>query len=332
MAVKLTYKKSGVDVKKADLFVQGIRSVIATTPQRGVLRDVGCFASLYDAGLSRYRNPILVSSTDGVGTKIKIARLLNCYSTIGIDLVAMNVNDIITVGARPLFFLDYIATGRVRPRQLTDIVRGIAAGCIEADCALLGGETAEMPGIYQKGDFDLAGFCVGVCEKRQLLSPEKMRPGDRIIGVASSGVHSNGFSLVRRIFSEGSLRKDKHLAKELLTPTRIYVKCVERVMAQCRLHAVIHVTGGGFHRRIVTFLNRVLGKRGRAEVDVKAWPAPEIFRVIQKKGGISTREMFHTFNMGVGLVLVCARQDTDRALNAVQQSGFDAWVIGRITK
>ena len=332
MATGLTYKKSGVDVKKADIFIKNIKSLIVATPQKGVLKDAGWFASLYDAGLSRYQNPILVSSADGVGTKIKLAQFLDCYSTVGIDLVAMNVNDIITVGARPLFFLDYIATAKVEPSQLKEMIKGISKGCVEAGCTLLGGETAEMPGIYRKGDFDLAGFCVGVCEKKKLLSPKKIRVGDRLIGIASSGVHSNGFSLVRSVFSERALRKDQALAKKLLTPTTIYVKIVEQLLAKCDLHSIIHVTGGGFHKRVFTFLNRALSPKGRVEIDAQAWQVPELFNNIQKKGAISNHEMFHTFNMGIGLVVVCAKRDADRVLGIIKRRGMDAWVIGKIAK
>lgn len=334
MTEHLTYKEAGVDIDKADAFVNSIRTLVKTTFRTGVLGDVGGFGGLFHLDPNRYRDPVLVAATDGVGTKLKVAILMGRHDTIGIDLVAMCVNDILVHGATPLFFLDYLAMGELAPDTATRILEGIAAGCREAQCALIGGETAEMPGVYQPGDYDLAGFAVGVVERSQLLDGSDIRVGDKILGLASSGLHANGFSLVRKVFFD-RLGLSVHqeipelggpLGEELLKPTRIYVEAVLNLLRDLPPQGIAHITGGG----LVGNLPRILPKGCQAVLRRGSWPVPAIFRLLQEKGNIPESEMWRTFNNGIGLVLVVRPEhlaDSQLRLQALKE---DAFVIGEI--
>ncbi len=315
---KLTYKATGVDVKKADRFVGAIKPLIAKT--RG---EIGGFGGLFGFPKEKYKNPFLVCAADGVGTKLIVAASVNKHNTVGIDLVAMNVNDVICVGAKPLFFLDYVSTGKLNPLQLKEIIRGIVKGCQQADCRLIGGETAEMPGMYKKGEYDLAGFCVGVVEKKKIINGSKVKVGDKVIGIASSGLHSNGFSLVRKVFSKNELRR---YAGELLKPTKIYVRPILSLLGKNAIKAIAHITGGGFYANIP----RVLPEGIAVNIDKKSWPRHEIFRLIQEKGRIADREMFRTFNMGIGMVLVVKSQSADKVRKHLARFRQNSWIIGEV--
>ncbi|MDA7857913.1 phosphoribosylformylglycinamidine cyclo-ligase [bacterium] len=284
----VTYKQAGVDIAKADKFVKEIKKIAPA---------VGGFSGLFKLDAKRYKNPLLVSSTDGVGTKLKIAQLCNKHNTIGIDLVAMCVNDIITCGAKPMFFLDYLATGKLKVNVALQIIKGISKGCHQGNCKLLGGETAEMPGFYSRGEYDLAGFCVGIVEKKKVIDGGRIKPGDLIVGLRSSGLHSNGFSLVRKIFSKKEL---KGLGKELLKPTKIYVKEILSLINKIDIHGIAHVTGGGFYDNI----SRILPKDCQALIHRGSWKLPGIFKLIQKRGRITDKGMYRTFNMGIGMVVI----------------------------
>lgn len=326
MTEELTYKEAGVDIDTADAFVESIRAVVKSTFRTGVLGDLGGFGGLFHLDPHRYRDPVLVAATDGVGTKLKVAILMGRHDTIGIDLVAMCVNDILVHGATPLFFLDYLAMGKLSLEVATRIVEGIAAGCREARCALIGGETAEMPGVYQPGDYDLAGFAVGVVERSQLLDGSDIRVGDKILGLASSGLHANGFSLVRKVFFE-RLGLSVHqeipelegpLGEELLKPTRIYVEPVLNLMRDLPPQGIAHITGGG----LVGNLPRILPKGCQAVLKRGSWPVPVIFRLLQEWGNIPEPEMWRTFNNGIGLVLVVRPErlaDTILRLQALKE-------------
>jgi len=318
MTKKVTYKTSGVDIKKADLFVKSIKKLTRTTQTEK-------FGSLFSFDKKGYRKPVLVSSADGVGTKLMIANQANKHDTVGIDLVAMNVNDILCVGAKPLFFLDYIACGKLRPMVLHKVVKGIVAGCRQAGCALIGGETAEMPGIYKKNDYDLAGFAVGVVEKSRIIDGSKIKAGDRLIGLASSGLHSNGFSLVRKVLSSAEQKK---MAQELLKPTRIYVKPVLSLLKKVRVKGIAHVTGGAFLEKVP----KVVPKGLRLHIYKGTWPIPGIFKLIQKKGNIDDREMFKTFNMGIGMVLYVNPKDVSTVKAILTRCKVKSWVIGEVVK
>ena len=328
---RLTYKKSGVDIKKASLFKKKIKSVVRTSFSNEVLKDIGGFGSFFRFPKEKYKDPILVSSSDGVGTKLKIAALANKHDSVGIDAVAMNVNDILCVAATPLFFLDYIASGKLEPQVLVDVVKGINQGCIQAGCALIGGETAEMPGMYRAGDYDLAGFCVGVVERRDIIDGTKIKAGDIVIGLESNGIHSNGYSLVRRVFSENEL---KRMSAELLRPTRIYVKPVldllsaKRYPLHAAVHGISHITGGAFYDKIA----RILPGNVSVRIDKSSWVVPKIFRLIQSKGNIEDKEMYHTFNMGVGMVLIVAPACAHAVISKLAESRLKAWVIGEVVR
>jgi len=298
----VTYKEAGVDIKKAEKLVKKIK---------GIAPGIGGFSGLFPIELARYKKPFLVSSTDGVGTKLKIAQLLRKHDTVGIDLVAMCVNDIITCGAKPLFFLDYFATGKLELGVAQEVIRGIYKGCLQSGCRLLGGETAEMPGFYKRGEYDLAGFCVGIVEKEEVVDGKEIIPGDIIFGLPSSGLHSNGFSLVRKIFSEKEL---KSLGKELLKPTKIYVKDVLSVRSILR--GIAHISGGGF----IDNVPRILPRRRQALIHKGSWRVPRIFDVLQKKGKIGEEEMFHTFNMGIGMVLIVSPAKRKRLLSRLPRA------------
>ncbi|HBR14433.1 MAG TPA: phosphoribosylformylglycinamidine cyclo-ligase [Candidatus Omnitrophica bacterium] len=305
-AEALSYKSSGVDIAKANAFVKAIGPDIAGTLNPSVIQSKGAFAGLFSLDRKKYKNPVLVSSTDGVGTKLLVAKSIGKHDTVGIDLVAMNVNDILCVGAQPLFFLDYIACGKVDVKILKAVIKGIAAGCRQAGCSLIGGETAEMPGLYAPDEYDLAGFAVGVVERNRIIDGAEIKAGDRLIGLPSSGLHSNGFSLVRKVFS---LIEQKKLAKELLKPTRIYAKEVTAVVDQfppqgkssaAGVKGIAHITGGAFYEK----LTKILPDGKCFIVDKKSWPVPEIFQRIQEKGNVRDEEMYRTFNMGIGLAFV----------------------------
>ncbi len=320
----MTYRRAGVDIAGADGWLARMRPLIRTTLRPGVLPDRGQFAGLFRLRSLRLRDPVLVASTDGAGTKLTVAQLAGRHEGIGVDVVAMNVNDVLVYGASPIFFLDYLAVGRLQPGVMSQLMRGIVRGCRESGCALLGGETAEMPGVYGPGEYDVAGFCVGAVERARLLDGSAVRAGDAIIGLASTGVHANGFSLVRRVFSRAELRRH---APALLAPTRIYVRPVLRALRHVRITAMAHVTGGGLTRRLPSL---AAARRGlRAELAGR-WPVPPLFRLIQAAGALRDDEMMGTFNMGVGMLLACRRGDAARLARALAQAGCPAWPIGRI--
>jgi len=321
----IDYKKAGVDIDRSNRFVKDIRRMAATTRRNEIVDGIGGFSALAKIP-KRYKNPILVSSTDGVGTKVMIADLLNEHSTVGVDLVAMCVNDIVLTGAEPLFFLDYLATGRLNNKKALDILKGIVRGCSEAGCPLIGGETAEMPGMYPGDRYDLAGFCVGVVEESKIIDGHSVRPGDRIIGIASNGLHSNGFSLVRKVFKRGELKTA--FGRILLRPTVIYVRVVQRLLKRVRVRAMAHITGGGFYDNIP----RVLPKGLSPLIHRELWQVPDIFREIQKRAGLCDREMYRTFNMGIGMVLVVGKKEVDKTHKIIKTSGLKAWTIGEIIK
>ena len=321
---RLNYKLAGVDVKKADRFVDIIKPIVKKTGSSGI----GTFGGFFKFDIKKYKDPVFVSSTDGVGTKLKIAFLAGRHDTVGIDLVAMNVNDILCAGARPLFFLDYIATGKIETDILTDVVRGIANGCQQAGCALVGGETAEMPSFYKAGEYDLAGFCVGVVEKDKIVDGSNTKAGDLIIGIESNGLHSNGYSLVRKAFSKNEL---KRFSKELLRPTRIYVKPVLSLLSAIShkpfaIKGIAHITGGSFYGKIP----RIIPKGRAFKIYKGSWPVPEIFRLIQQKGNIGEREMYSCFNMGVGMALVVDRSYANKAISKLAKFHLRSWVIGEV--
>lgn len=318
-----TYKTSGVNINKANEFVDAIQGPMANTMDASVIRRKGSFGSLVALDTAQYKEPVLVSSTDGVGTKLLIANLVNRHDTVGIDLVAMNVNDILCCGAKPLFFLDYIACGKLDPKVLTHVFKGIAEGCRQAGCSLVGGETAEMPGMYKKEDYDLAGFTVGVVEKAKIIDGSSITAGDKVVGLASNGIHSNGYSLVRKVFS---LKEQKALAGELLKPTKIYVKEVLALLEKVQVKGIAHITGGAFYEKLTKVLPEGMG----FVIKKQSWPVPKIFQKMQKQGKIPESEMFRTFNMGIGLALVVAPADVTAVKEFMTQQGIDAYAIGEV--
>jgi phosphoribosylformylglycinamidine cyclo-ligase len=329
----LSYRDAGVDIDAGNALVDRLKPLAAATFRPGVITDLGGFGALFELPVERFRHPVLVSGTDGVGTKLKLALQLGSHDTVGIDLVAMCANDILVAGAEPLYFLDYYATGRLDVDVAAAVVAGIARGCAQAGCALTGGETAEMPGMYAEGDYDLAGFCVGIVEKDELLTPDRVMPGDVLIGLASSGPHSNGYSLVRKILqvSRADLEAPLEgigLGQRLMAPTRIYVKPILHLMRQeqVEVHAMAHITGGGLPEN----LPRVLPRGAAAVVDLQSWQMPVIFDWLRRTGGVARDEMLRTFNCGVGLVLCVGAADADRTLALLAQQGEDAWLMGRI--
>ncbi|WP_316367950.1 phosphoribosylformylglycinamidine cyclo-ligase [Candidatus Thiodiazotropha sp. CDECU1] len=327
----LSYRDAGVDIDAGNTLVERIKPIVKQTFRSGVLAGLGGFGALFELPLDRYREPVLVSGTDGVGTKLKLALELDRHDSIGIDLVAMCVNDIVVAGAEPLFFLDYYATGKLDVGIAADVVQGIAAGCQQAGAALTGGETAEMPGMYAEGDYDLAGFCVGIAEKSRLILPENVQQGDVLIGLASSGPHSNGYSLVRKILqvSDANLHQpfqDATLGEALLTPTRIYVKPLLALMQEVEIHALAHITGGGLPEN----LPRVLPEGCKAVIDTGSWQLPPIFEWLQTQGKLANSELLRTFNSGVGMVVCVAQQDAETALKLLNDSGETAWLLGAI--
>ncbi len=320
----LTYKQAGVDIHKADSLIRDIKHMVKSTDRPGVLRDISGFGGLFKLG-KKYRNPVLVSSSDGVGTKLKIANLVNEHDSVGIDLVAMNVNDILCCGAEPLFFLDYLGCSKLESKTFKDIVKGVTDGCKQAGCALIGGETAEMPGMYKKGEYDLAGFCVGAVERDKVIDNSGVKSGDVVVGLASSGLHSNGFSLVRKVFTKRELIR---YGKELLKPTRIYVKPVLSLLTNNVIKGIAHVTGGAFYNKI----KKVLPNNLNIEIYKGSWLIPEIFKLIQNKGNIKDREMFTTFNMGIGLVLVVDKSAAGKIISQLSNHKLKSWVIGKVVE
>ena len=325
--MKITYKKSGVDIKSASIFKSRIKPLVRSSFRKEVLADIGGFGSFFKLDKNKYRDPVLVSSSDGVGTKLVIAKLANKHNTVGIDAVAMNVNDILCTGAESLFFLDYIAFTKVKEDVLVDVVKGINDGCRQAGCSLIGVETAQMPGMYKEGEYDIAGFCVGVVEKEKIINGDKIKVGDKLIGIASSGLHSNGYSLVRKVLSTVEL---KRMSKELLKPTRIYVKPILEILSEFSqsVHGISHITGGAFYDKI----SRILPKNIDARIDKDSWRVPEIFRLIQSKGNIEDQEMYHTLNMGIGLVLVVEAQAALAIIKKLTGLKLQSWVIGQAVK
>ena len=329
-----SYAAAGVDIEAGYKGVQLMKQHVERTRIPGVVSGIGGFGGLFAPDVSGMAEPILVSGTDGVGTKIRIAQLLDRHDTIGIDCVAMCVNDIVCCGARPLFFLDYIAIGKNEPEKVASIVSGVAEGCVRSGCALVGGETAEHPGVMSPGDYDLAGFAVGLVDKSKMIDNTRMKAGDVILALPSSGLHSNGFSLVRKVFDieHADLSKPldgldgKSLGEELLTPTRLYVKPVLAAIQAARVYGVSHITGGGFYENIPRCLPQGLGAR----IDKSSLQIPPIFRLLQEKGGIPERDMFNTFNMGTGMVLVVDKEDVVKAVSALDGAGESPRVIGTV--
>lgn len=327
-----SYREAGVDVTAGYKAVELMKQHVARTQTPGVVSGIGGFGGLFQPDLTGMKEPVLVSGTDGVGTKLKLAFMMDKHDTVGIDCVAMCANDVACAGAKPLFFLDYVAVGKNVPERVAQIVSGVAEGCVQAGCALIGGETAEMPGFYPKEEYDLAGFCVGMADKAKLIDGSNMKAGDALIGVASSGVHSNGFSLVRKVFNITPERLDlymyefgKTLGEELLTPTRIYVKPLLALMEQVDVHGVSHITGGGFYENIP----RMLPEGLRAAVEKAKVPVRPIFKVIQGEG-ISEHDMYNTFNMGVGLCVTVAADKADEAVRILKENGEEACILGEV--
>ena len=328
-----SYEKAGVNLEAGYEVVRRIKKHVASTSRLGVMGNIGAFGGMFDLSALKVKEPVLVSGTDGVGTKLKLAFEMDKHDTIGIDAVAMCVNDVLAQGAEPLVFLDYVAVGRNEPQKIEAIVAGVADGCRQAGCALVGGETAEMPGMYAEGEYDIAGFTVGVVEKSQLIDGSKVRAGDVLVGVASSGVHSNGFSLVRKLFAidEENVRLyvpelGGTLGETLLTPTKLYVKPVLALLERCEVKAISHITGGGFFENIPRMLKNGL----TAKIDTASIPKLPIFDLMQKTGAIPTREMYNTFNMGVGMCIAVAKDRVDTALAALKEAGTDAFVMGEV--
>lgn len=326
------YKNAGVDVEKGYEAVERMKKHIAKTTRTEVLGGIGAFGGLFELSSFKYEEPVLVSGTDGVGTKLKLAFQLDSHDTVGIDLVAMCVNDVVAQGAQPLFFLDYIGCGKNDPAMIEQIVAGVSAGCVDAGAALIGGETAEMPGMYADNEYDLAGFTVGIAEKSKLVTGESIEAGDVIIGLPSSGIHSNGYSLVRKIVEDLDMAKvyeglSKTLAETLLTPTKIYAKQMQAVIGKLTVKGITHITGGGFYENFPRMLPEGLG----VEIDQTSWKVPEVFTFLQEKGKIAEKDMYGVFNMGIGMAIVVAESDVDNALAILKEKGEAASVIGTVT-
>lgn len=330
-----SYKKAGVDVTAGYKAVELMKSHIAKTMTSGALSGIGGFGGLFELDMTGIKKPVLVSGTDGVGTKLKIAFLMNKHNTVGIDCVAMCVNDIICCGAKPQFFLDYIAVGKNYPEKIAEIVSGVAEGCVQSGCALIGGETAEMPGFYPVDEYDLAGFSVGVVDKEKILQPDTQKAGDVLIALKSSGVHSNGFSLVRNVFTVNEQNLARHfsdlgttLGDCLLTPTKIYVKAVMSLLDEVKVKSISHITGGGFYENIP----RSLPKNLAAKIERNAVQVLPIFDLIARTGNIPERDMFNTFNMGVGMIVSVDKNDADKALQILNASGEEAYILGELVE
>ena len=332
----ITYKDAGVDIDAGNTFVKLIKPFVRATSRPEVISDIGGFGGLFSLNTNKYKNPVLVSGTDGVGTKLKIAMMADRHDTVGIDLVAMCVNDIVVQGAEPLFFLDYFATGRLDPERSAAVVKGISEGCIQAGCALIGGETAEMPGFYQPGEYDLAGFTVGVVERDKIIDGSSITVGNTLIGIASSGLHSNGYSLARKIFFDVmKLGIDdtipglgRSVADELLTPTRIYVKTILNLLRDFRINGIAHITGGGLLENVP----RVLPKGCKAVIRRNSWIVPDLFSILQRGGNIDQAELYRTFNCGIGMVIAVPEKDVDEILIRLSGLHEKAFVIGEVAR
>ncbi len=330
-----SYEKAGVNLEAGYEVVRRIKKHVASTNRLGVMGNIGAFGGMFDLSALAVKEPVLVSGTDGVGTKLKLAFQMDKHDTIGIDAVAMCVNDVLAQGAEPLLFLDYVAVGHNEPQKIEAIVAGVAEGCRQAGCALVGGETAEMPGMYADGEYDIAGFTVGVVEKSKLIDGSKVRTGDVLVGIASSGVHSNGFSLVRKIVADNYFDlhrsypelSNKLLGEVLLTPTKIYVKQVLEVIRQCDVHGISHITGGGFDENIPRILHEGQG----LEIEEGSWEILPVFRFLEKYGQVAHREMFNIFNMGIGMVIALDASEAQKAIDILTEQGERASVIGRVT-
>lgn len=333
---KITYADAGVNVAEGQRTVELMKKAVASTFTPGVLEGIGSFGALFRPDLTGMKEPVLVSGTDGVGTKLKLAFLMDRHDTIGRDCVAMCVNDILCHGAAPLFFLDYLATGRLEGEKASEVVRGVAEGCREAGCALVGGETAEMPGFYGDGEYDLAGFAVGIVDREKMITGAEVQQGDVLIGLASSGIHSNGFSLVRRLLLEEkqlSLEEtlvgfDQPLGQVLLTPTKIYVKPVLSLLENHQVKGLAHITGGGFYENIP----RMLPENCQADIELGSWEVPPIFHVLQEAGHLEEADLFGTFNMGIGLVMAVDPSEAASVMDELNRQGEQAWVMGKVTQ
>ncbi|WP_276557825.1 phosphoribosylformylglycinamidine cyclo-ligase [Dethiobacter alkaliphilus] len=333
-AVAYTYKDAGVDIDAGNEAVRLMKKHVRSTHRPGVLTEIGGFGGLFALDTKKYQEPVLVSGADGVGTKLKVAFLMDKHDTVGQDAVAMCVNDIVVQGAEPLFFLDYLAVGRLEPGKVADIVGGVAAGCRQAGCALIGGETAEMPGFYPDGEYDLAGFAVGVADKAKIVDGSLAKPGDVVIGLPSAGLHSNGFSLARKVLLEkAGFAVDQHipelgktLGEELLTPTKIYVRAVLDVLAEVNVRGMAHITGGGLPENVPRCLPEGLG----ATLN-QVWTVPPVFTLIQKQGDVPTEDMFRTFNMGIGFVLIVPREEAKQATDILENAGENPLTLGEVT-
>jgi phosphoribosylformylglycinamidine cyclo-ligase len=321
----LSYKDSGVDITKGNLFVREIASMVKPTKSKQVLRDIGSFGGLFAFDQNKYKEPVLVSSTDGVGTKLIIAQNLGIHQWVGFDLVGMCVNDVATTGAVPLFFLDYISTGRIRLSILKNVIKGIASACKEAGYALIGGETAEMPDMYKPGQYDLAGFCVGIIDKKDIIDGSGIKKGDIIIGLASSGPHSNGYSLIRKVFSKSELIRFKN---RILKPTRLYTKPLLGLQKKVKVKGIAHITGGAYFEKIP----RIIPKGLSAVIDTRSWRVPNIFKQIKARGNIRTREMYRVFNMGIGMIVVLPAKDLKKARAILTGYKIKSRVIGEVEK
>ena len=336
MTEKLTYKDAGVDIDAGNRSVQLIKDCVKATYRPEVLGDLGGFGGLFALQASKYKEPVLVSGTDGVGTKLRLAFMLDKHDTIGQDAVAMCVNDILVQGAEPLFFLDYLAVGKLDPEQVADVVKGVASACRESGCALIGGETAEMNGFYPEGEYDIAGFAVGVAEKSKLITSEKVKEGDILLGLPSSGVHSNGYALVRKIVFEHKGFKGneyieelgKTIGEELLTPTRLYPQSCLPLLREFDLHGLVHITGGGFYDNIPRALPEALA----VEINAETWQVPAIFKLLQQWGNVDWHEMYRTFNMGIGMVLIASVDEAEKIEAFLAARGETVYEIGRVVK
>jgi len=320
----ITYKQAGVDIHEAGAFIKKISPFIKKTFRPEVFSPIGGFSGLFRPNIKNMQEPILVSSTDGVGTKLLVADMINKHDTVGIDLVAMCVNDVIVTGAEPLFFFGYIWWGRVGEKKPLNFIKRITKGCRDAGCALIGGETAELPGMYTRGKYDLAGFCVGIVDRKKIIDGRSCQAGDNIIGIASSGLHSNGYSLVRKIFSKMEIKNK--IGAELIRPTRIYARVVLQLVKKVHIKAMAHITGGGFYENIP----RVVPGIFDIHIKKKSWPVPLIFEKIRKRAELDDLEMFRTFNMGIGMVLITGQKNAGKALSLLEQSGQKAWIVGEL--
>ena len=333
--MKDAYKKSGVDIDLANSIINNVKPMIHSTHIPGVMNDIGNFAGLFSISQEKIKDPVLVSGTDGVGTKLMIANLMEKHDTIGIDLVAMCVNDILTCGAKPIFFLDYLATGKLEKGKMVAIIKGITDGCKEAGCALLGGETAEMPGFYPEGEYDLSGFSVGIVERDKIISGKNIKPEDVILGLASSGLHSNGFSLVRKVLlqEEGMQLRETpgdlkvSLGEELLRPTKIYVKSILSIIEKFSVKGIVHITGGGFYDNIP----RILPDNTIAEIYIDSWQKLPIFQLLQNKGKLTDKEMYRTFNMGIGLIIIVPPEQKESIIQELENLGEIPYFIGKVS-